>query len=516
MLGDYSKVGHIFKNQFNIFAVMKAKFNLRQTKDENQETQIYLVCSINQKQEKISTGLKVRPKYWDKEKQVAVVANTLPKTIQQQNASVNKELEKLLMRFDEWQDYMLDHPEENERGAVRLREFIAGEKDKLKVNPLTWFEEAIQNDYKTSEGTKRKYLADLSTIKSFVEERNIRANSFSNLNYQFIKKFEKYMIDKGMAINTIINKMRAFLSWISSAEKQGLINPIETGIARYEMLRKKEEGKEIYLTDNEIELLRNFPLLGNEEIARDIFILQCQLGQRYDDMMHLDNAIITVDKIELIQEKTKKKVSIPLNKIAKEILLKYNNTLPFISNEYSNQLLKLIGKKAGIITEEIISIQKGNDIEVHKVKRYELISTHTARRTFVTNCLKNGILPNTIMKITGHKSMKTMNSYDKRTSEDVANELLALMEKEDEKKILKNKEKKEIASNLIPMLGIKGIVPKDVTQIVGMSFDLKQEDYKQFVLDSIDISVERGIEIKKKRKAEKEERERQKKNEKND
>lgn len=430
MLGDYSKVGHIFKNQFNIFAVMKAKFNLRQTKDENQETQIYLVCSINQKQEKISTGQKVRPKYWDKAKQVAVVANTLPKTIQQQNASVNKELEKLLMRFDEWQDYMLDHPEENERGADRLRVFIAGEKDKLKVNPLNWFEETIQNDYKTSAGTKRKYLADLSTIKFFVEETNIKANSFNNLSYQFIKKFEKYMIDKGMAINTIINKMRAFLSWISSAEKQGLINPIETGIARYEMLRKKEEGKEIYLTDNEIELLLNLPLSGNEEIARDIFILQCQLGQRYDDMMHLENAIITTNRIVLIQEKTKKKVTIPLNGIAKEILAKYNNKLPNMSNEYSNQLLKLIGKKAGIITEEIISIQKGNDIEVHKVKRYELISTHTARRTFVTNCLKIGISPNTIMKVTGHKSMKTMSGYDKRSSDDIENELLTKMKKD--------------------------------------------------------------------------------------
>lgn len=454
---------------------MKAKFNLRQTKDENQETQIYLVCSINQKQEKISTGQKVRPKYWDKEKQVALVANTLPKTIQQQNTSVNKELEKLLMRFEEWQDYMLDHPEENERGAERLRVFIAGEKDKLKVNPLNWFEEAIQNDYKTSEGTKRKYLADLNTIKTFVEETNIRANSFSNLSYQFIKKFEKYMIDKGMAINTIINKMRAFLSWISNAEKQGLINPIETGIARYEMLKNKEEGKEIYLTENEIDKLRKLPLLGNEEIVRDIFVLQCQLGQRYEDMMRLKNAIISTDKIELIQVKTKKKVSIPLNEIAKDILTKYNNRLPYISNEYSNQLLKLIGKKAKIVTEEIISIQKGNNIEVRKVKRYELISTHTARRTFITNYLKNGISSNTIMKVTGHKSMKTMNGYDKRTSEDIANELLNAMKKDNKINERKNRRKmeKDDENGTLPifeMASILGVSPIDLMN------DLIKED----------------------------------------
>ena len=68
MLGNYSRIGYEFKNRLNIFAVMKVKFNLRQTSDENKDTLIYLVCTINHKQEKISTGQKVRPKYWDKDK----------------------------------------------------------------------------------------------------------------------------------------------------------------------------------------------------------------------------------------------------------------------------------------------------------------------------------------------------------------------------------------------------------------------------------------------------------------
>lgn len=136
MLGNYSRIGYEFKNRLNIFAVMKVKFNLRQTSDENKDTLIYLVCTINHKQEKISTGQKVRPKYWDKERQVAIVANTLPKAIQQQNTKVNKELNILSMRFSEWQDYMLDHPEEIEFGAEKLRVFVAGEREKLKVNPL--------------------------------------------------------------------------------------------------------------------------------------------------------------------------------------------------------------------------------------------------------------------------------------------------------------------------------------------------------------------------------------------
>lgn len=242
MLGNYSRIGYEFKNRLNIFAVMKVKFNLRQTSDENKDTLIYLVCTINHKQEKISTGQKVRPKYWDKERQVAIVANTLPKAIQQQNTKVNKELNILSMRFSEWQDYMLDHPEEIEFGAEKLRVFVAGEREKLKVNPLDWFESAIQGNSNNSAGTKGKYMTDLKMLRKFVEESKVRATDFSCLNYTFIKKFEKYMLDKGMSMHTIINRITSFKSWLNDAEKQGLINQVETGISKYEKPRNKDEG----------------------------------------------------------------------------------------------------------------------------------------------------------------------------------------------------------------------------------------------------------------------------------
>ena len=245
----------------------------------------------------------------------------LPKAIQQQNTKVNKELNILSMRFSEWQDYMLDHPEEIEFGAEKLRVFVAGEREKLKVNPLDWFESAIQGNSNNSAGTKGKYMTDLKMLRKFVEESKVRATDFSCLNYTFIKKFEKYMLDKGMSMHTIINRITSFKSWLNDAEKQGLINQVETGISKYEKPRNKDEGKQIYLTENELKKIQNIELSGNEERARDIFVLQCQLGQRYADIMNLDNAIISDDNIELVQIKTHKKVIIPLNNIAKNNLL---------------------------------------------------------------------------------------------------------------------------------------------------------------------------------------------------
>ena len=66
---------------------MKSSFNLRQYK-EDKDTPIYLVCTINGRQEKLSTGLKVRPQFWDKVKQVAIVSNTQSKTIQLQTLTI--------------------------------------------------------------------------------------------------------------------------------------------------------------------------------------------------------------------------------------------------------------------------------------------------------------------------------------------------------------------------------------------------------------------------------------------
>lgn len=129
---------------------------------------------------------------------------------------------------------MLDHPEEIEFGAEKLRVFVAGEREKLKVNPLDWFESAIQGNSNNSAGTKGKYMTDLKMLRKFVEESKVRATDFSCLNYTFIKKFEKYMLDKGMSMHTIINRITSFKSWLNDAEKQGLINQVETGISKYE------------------------------------------------------------------------------------------------------------------------------------------------------------------------------------------------------------------------------------------------------------------------------------------
>ncbi|MFT0111149.1 hypothetical protein ACMSES_11770 [Bacteroides faecis] len=51
-------------HQVFINEIVKANFNLRQPKSER-PTNIYLIVRINQKQAKLSTGVKVYPEHWN-------------------------------------------------------------------------------------------------------------------------------------------------------------------------------------------------------------------------------------------------------------------------------------------------------------------------------------------------------------------------------------------------------------------------------------------------------------------
>ena len=419
---------------------MKVNFNLRQMKDLDKETPIYLVGTINGKQEKFATGQKICPKYWNSEKNLAIVSNEQPRVIQQQHEAVNNELARLRNKVMEWEDYMLEHPELTSDSVNILRKFLASEVGRLDIAPLEWFEQAINDDYNISSGSKTKYLNDLKTLSKFVEAKKIKLKAFSDVNYQFLKKYEEYMFDEKFTMNTLINKVRSLLTVIHKAERNGLINTTTSGIARYQMPKNKEDGQQIYLNETDLEKLQKVELSGNEDKLRDLFLLQCYIGQRYGDMLRLNDAIITEENITLVQEKTATKVIIPLNDEAKAILKKNDKKMPYIGKEYANELLKIIAKKAGINDEQLITKQEKGKVVTEKVPKYELITTHTARRTFITASMKRGLQPSVIMKITGHTAPKTMERYNKMTAEDVAEAMLNKID-EEEKKIEKKAEK---------------------------------------------------------------------------
>ncbi|MBM2813809.1 MAG: integrase family protein [Ignavibacteria bacterium] len=167
--------------------------------------------------------------------------------------------------------------------------------------------------------------------------------------------------------------------------------------------------------------LYNLDLSANKalERVRDVFCFGCFTGQRFSDISKLKRDDIRDGQWYLRTAKTKDPLEIPLNAFSEAIINKYlsnDEPLPVISNQKTNEHLKNLCQIARINDKRKITKYRGAEKIEEIFFKYELISTHTARRTFVTLSLEKGMRPETVMAITGHKDYKTFDKYVKISS----------------------------------------------------------------------------------------------------
>lgn len=169
--------------------------------------------------------------------------------------------------------------------------------------------------------------------------------------------------------------------------------------------------KMLKLRKNKIETL---------ERVRDMFVLGCNLGQRYSDLVRITPENFKNGQFSIVQQKTGNKCFVPINNLSIDsritfaILEKYNYHAPYTGdinnyNTYLHELLKHIGED---FLEEVHIDNKINGVITRETKqRYQLISSHSARRSFATiNTLRN-IPRSRILRATGHSSEKAFNRY---------------------------------------------------------------------------------------------------------
>jgi hypothetical protein len=244
----------------------------------------------------------------------------------------------------------------------------------------------------------------------------------------FMAQFEKYLRLHGLSTNTIlsmINALKAVLKWGALYGARLAID-----INGYK-LKESDKKPKVSLTSEEIckiyyydftNLKISDQLKKTYERVRDHFILDCFLGQRFGDTPRITKNNFcgnAHDTFKITQQKTGNNVVLPFHKvygeypvIAREILEKYDYQAPFTGTMSTfNRRLHEICKYAGL-TEDVKYETKINDVIVEKTfKKYELVSSHCARRTFVTNCVKRGLHSQRIKRASGHTSDKSFGKY---------------------------------------------------------------------------------------------------------
>ena len=274
--------------------------------------------------------------------------------------------------------------------------------------------------------TKLSYGTTLNVLKNYDETLN-KPLTFDSINMDFYEHFVNYLTyDKNFAKNTIgghIKEIKVFMDYCNDkgyTTNQG---------HRHRKFRKIEETAEtIYLNDKELETLYKHNFKSNPKLdrIRDLFMIGCYTGLRFSDLSQIttDKFINNGTQLKIKTIKTGETVIIPLHWTIKEILNKYDGKLPrVISNQKFNEYLKKVGEEVKI--NELITLTRtkgGLNFETTKNK-YDLITVHTARRSFSTNMYLADVPTISIMKITGHRTERAFMKYIKVTQEQNAEKL---------------------------------------------------------------------------------------------
>jgi integrase len=327
-----------------------------------------------------------------------------------------------------------------------------------------WFKEKInlffnRIEVKTDDSVFINYLQNFIDFKESTSSYTVcTLRKYINLKDRFItyqkKKKKTFLINdigaktlidfKGYIINdcslmetTAVRFIKNLKTVLFDAEKEG--KQIHYQIRGFSTGTTNTEYK-VFLSFGEIEKLKELIVLNTDlQIARDWLIMGCYLGQRQSDLLRMTNRMIYTKTdnegnsfrfVELVQDKTKKKVVIPIHDEVEIVLKKYNGNFPptFSTNQGSNatifnRLIKKVCENAGI--DEVVNGKVYNDEkkknEIVETEKYNLVSSHICRRSFATNFYGNKLFTTPqLMAITGHTTEAMFLNYIGKTADDWA------------------------------------------------------------------------------------------------
>ena len=172
---------------------------------------------------------------------------------------------------------------------------------------------------------------------------------------------------------------------------------------------------------------------GALEKASDMFCFCAFTSLRYSDMAGLTRSNISGDAISVTTQKTYARLEIPLNNYSRAILDKYasyrdpkGHALPVIANQSLNYYLKDLCELCGFNEPVVWTHYRGGKRYEETAPKWQLMSSHAGRRTFICYALTKGIPPQVVMKFTGHSDYKAMKPYIDIAASDAA-EAMKLM-----------------------------------------------------------------------------------------
>lgn len=491
----------------------KLHFNLRQRNTEK-PTIIYCVIRIDKKVYKVATGVKVKPLQWDSSRQVAVISNIHSPIDNRNNQIANSKISQLTDRYLEYLNYLCTSEIEDINidtllatlGSMRIK---AGDLITRGFNYL--YPEPQQDNNNKHVTSWRIYNSLLASFISYLEEQNI--TSLEVFKQAGVNTYKRYLLEKGnsnVQTNRKVGLIARLINKVLAVEAPFLKYNIKGGVVVNKEKDSRPDKGRFALTVNEVESIEGLQIDSNSMYSydkivhsgaalkeyRDIFILQCGIGQRVSDLVqflkHITTGSNRVSPIEVdgqcyYEIKTKKSQG------KEAALIQIDNKVKAFIDRYSkrgfninidsldrglkyNNAIKLLAKQAGIDRE--ITYRNAQDKEV-KEPVYKKISSHCARHTFITQKLNEGISPDRLCYLTGHSNRQMIDTiYSHLTSTDKVKMIQEVIGRKE--KVSNSRAKDSIVVGPIDYDKVLGIVERNYN---------RKEELIKYMIDN-KISVE--------------------------
>ena len=286
-----------------------------------------------------------------------------------------------------------------------------------------------------SAGTKKDYTNTLNHLIAFDKHRG-KTISWKSINYNYYLDLVEYLKNetlKPSTIDKIIKNLKVFLTQADLTDNLEVNQDFKKTISGKSLFGKvnKDEATHVYLNESEVKQITD-TLIQDSKLSeiRDLFIIGCWTGLRISDLSRLQTSNIKDGLITITTKKTRQAVSIPITKELQAILDKHPDKLPKApSDQHYNRELKKVCEIAGINELIIAEQRKGKLFVTAPTPKHQLITSHTARRSFATNLYRRGIPSTQLMKLTGHRTEEAFMKYIKVTNEDNARDVAKQLKK---------------------------------------------------------------------------------------
>lgn len=311
------------------------------------------------------------------------------------------------------------------RLRVELDAFWQGASMQAERSLFGFFEQIVQERKESrSAATAESYQYALMRLRSYVDARRM-ALDFQDVDIDFLSAWVAWMRADGLGPNSV----SLYVSRLKTVMAEALDRNLHTNNAfrSRRFTAETEETENVYLTESEVQALAEVKLpAGNLAQARDLFLISCYTALRFSDVGKVNaDALVRQDGVELLKiemEKRKGKrggvVYIPVSPELRAVLDRYGWQLPEMGwPAVMNIRIRECCRRAGICSPVPGKKKSGKMRVLSTVEKWQVVSWHTARRTFATNnylrAMAAGQSIRPIMEIGGWSKESTFLGYVK-------------------------------------------------------------------------------------------------------